>query len=91
MIWFLLPSLVLGLGIALGAALARHAELHRMQSGVETRRKAQSPGRDSALLQHPVIDLSRCLGCGTCVAACPEQGVLDLVHGQAAVIDGDRR
>jgi dihydropyrimidine dehydrogenase (NAD+) subunit PreT len=39
---------------------------------------------------HPVIDLSRCLGCGTCVEACPEDQVLELVHGQAAVIHGAR-
>jgi thioredoxin reductase len=41
-------------------------------------------------LQLPVIDLMRCLGCGTCVEACPEDGVLQLVHGQAAVVAANR-
>ena len=38
-------------------------------------------------LQVPVIDLQKCLGCGTCVRECPEEGVLALVHGQAAVVN----
>jgi len=90
MIWVLLSALVLGLGVALGSVFVRQAELRRMQAGIAARREADAPGREAALLQHPVVDLSRCLGCGTCVSACPEQGVLDLVHGQAAVIDGTR-
>jgi len=38
---------------------------------------------------HPVIDASKCLGCGTCVKACPETShhdVLGLINGKAALI-----
>ncbi len=38
---------------------------------------------------HPVIDESRCLGCGACVAACPEapqHHVLGLIDGKAALV-----
>jgi len=38
---------------------------------------------------HPSIDLSRCLGCGACVTACPEQPehqVLGLIDGKARLI-----
>src|SRR5204862_6645216 len=35
----------------------------------------------------PIIDLEKCLGCGTCIRECPEDGVLGLVHGQAAVVN----
>jgi thioredoxin reductase/ferredoxin len=38
---------------------------------------------------HPVIDPSRCLGCGACVAACPEQPqhtVLGLIDGKAVLV-----
>lgn len=35
---------------------------------------------------HPLIDESTCLGCGSCVPACPEQNVLGLIDGKAALI-----
>ncbi|MHC4408663.1 MAG: NAD(P)-binding domain-containing protein, partial [Planctomycetota bacterium] len=47
-------------------------------------------GASAVQLNHPVVDLTRCLGCGTCVDACPENNVLELVHGQAMVVNGAR-
>src|SRR5215472_14906092 len=38
---------------------------------------------------HPIIDPSRCLGCGACVKACPEQPhheVLGLIGGKAVLV-----
>jgi thioredoxin reductase/ferredoxin len=38
---------------------------------------------------HPVIDPSKCLGCGACVKACPEQPhheVLGLINGKAVLV-----
>jgi len=35
---------------------------------------------------HPVFDHPRCLGCGSCVAACPEMNVLGLIGGKAELI-----
>lgn len=38
---------------------------------------------------HPLIDPSKCLGCGTCVKACPETShhdVLGLINGKAVLI-----
>jgi ferredoxin len=37
----------------------------------------------------PVIDLSRCDGCGICVASCPTQAV-NLVDGRAKITVPDR-
>jgi thioredoxin reductase/ferredoxin len=34
---------------------------------------------------HPVVDPAKCLGCGTCVTACPEKNVLGLVAGRAVL------
>ncbi len=90
MSWLLLFGLTLALGIAVLAQFARRAELKRMRGAVERRERAARNGGAKAQLQHPVVDLSRCLGCGTCVAACPEEGVLELVHGQAMVVKGAR-
>ena len=88
MSWTLLVGLVLALGFALSVAALRRAELARMRRSVQTRDQAIRQGSDKAQFQFPVVDLSRCLGCGTCVAACPEEGVLELVHGQAMVTNG---
>lgn len=35
---------------------------------------------------HPIIDPSKCLGCGSCADACPEKNVLGIVDGKAALI-----
>ncbi len=50
--------------------------------------EARAIGSHEARLQRPEIDHMRCLGCGACVQACPEQGVLGLLHGQAVVLHG---
>jgi thioredoxin reductase/NAD-dependent dihydropyrimidine dehydrogenase PreA subunit len=34
---------------------------------------------------HPLIDESLCLGCASCVDACPEHDVLGLLHGKAVL------
>ncbi len=47
-------------------------------------------GMDRASGQFPQIDVGACIGCGTCVAACPEGDVLGIVMGKAVVINGAR-
>lgn len=90
MSWTLLIGIVALLGILLLAQLARRAELHRMERRISVRERELRQGSSEAQLMEPVIDLTRCLGCGSCVIACPEEGVLELVHGQAVVVRGAR-
>jgi thioredoxin reductase/ferredoxin len=88
----LLPliALALGLAFAVAATGARRMELARLRRGLEERREAKVRGSHRARLQFPHVDLSRCIGCGTCVKACPEEGVLEVIHGQALVVHGAR-
>ena len=90
MSWTVLVVLVLALGFALVALLLRRAELARIRRTVAKREEAVRQGSEQAQLHHPVIDLTRCLGCATCEAVCPEGGVLEIVHGQAVVVNGAR-
>ena len=90
MSWTLLAGLLLVLGTALLLAWHRRQQLTAMHGVVRERADAERLGSSKAQLQYPVIDLSRCLGCGACIKACPEEGVLELVHGQAMVVHGAR-
>jgi thioredoxin reductase/ferredoxin len=59
---------------------ARH--LHTLQETV-------AAGMTEPASLHPLIDASKCLGCGTCVKACPETShhdVLGLINGKAVLI-----
>ncbi len=61
----------------------RHADRRRL---VMTREL----GMDRPPGQYPLIDASACIGCGSCVDACPEGDVLGIVMGKAVVINGAR-
>ncbi|MBK8101684.1 MAG: NAD(P)-binding domain-containing protein [Planctomycetes bacterium] len=84
-------TLPLGLlTFALAAVLRRRAELRHFKNSLAERSLARSRGSHQARLQHPAIDLSSCIGCGACVRACPEEGVLGVAYGQAMVVHGAR-
>lgn len=77
--------------VLLAAAVwARRHELVLQDDVLTARERAIATGANRARLQHPVVDLSRCIGCGICVRACPEDEVLGLAHGQALVLHGAR-
>jgi thioredoxin reductase len=86
----LLAVLILVLALGLLSLYVCEADLTQTALKTADLADAKKKGSHKARLQYPTIDLSRCLGCGTCVRACPEDGVLELIHGQSAVIHGAR-
>jgi thioredoxin reductase (NADPH) len=45
-------------------------------------------GLQSAVSMHPHIDAGACIGCGSCVGACPEGDVLGVIGGKAVLVHG---
>lgn len=77
----------LPLVLIMGWFLRRRVRLERVSE--RARENAHSAGLIDPLSLHPVIDPSRCIGCGSCVKACPEQPVhhvLGLVGGRAELV-----
>lgn len=54
------------------------------------KKEAQAMGIDQPRAQYPMIDRSLCIGCSSCIKACPEGDVLGIVAGIAEVINGLR-
>jgi thioredoxin reductase/ferredoxin len=58
----------------------RHAAALRLLSD------AYESGLSEPASLHPIIDPALCLGCATCVSACPEGDILGLVAGKAVLV-----
>src|SRR5579862_3486095 len=77
----------LPLAIFLAVYLVRQQRTHARHR--RAHQESVSAGLTEPASLHPVIDESRCLGCGACVAACPEQPhhtVLGLIDGKAVLV-----
>ena len=62
----------------------------KQKQTIDKLNEATRIGSNKALMQHPIIDLSRCIGCGICTKVCPEGEVLGLVGGKAVLINGSK-
>ncbi len=60
----------------------------RNREDKQRKNEATLLGADKPVAQYPQIDYHRCIGCGTCVEACPEGNVLGIVQGKATIING---
>lgn len=59
----------------------------RHKSSLRIFEDAVSSGLTEPASLHPVINNAKCLGCASCVSACPEKDVLGVIHGKANLIN----
>jgi thioredoxin reductase len=85
LVWSLAIAIVI-------AVVAPFAISFRRKQRRDHERKAEAAalGLDRPAAQFPYVDPRLCIGCGACVAACPEGDVLGVVGGTATVINGLR-
>ncbi|NOY62283.1 MAG: NAD(P)-binding domain-containing protein [Gammaproteobacteria bacterium] len=57
------------------------------QRSASIKRDALQAGLTEPASLHPIIDPLRCIGCGACVAACPEKQVLGLINRKSELIN----
>ncbi len=62
----------------------------RVRRDRERKAEASKLGIDRPVAQYPFVDDRFCIGCGACVAACPEGDVLGVVGGTAVVVNALR-
>ena len=71
-------------GLVVGYIFILMRKEHRSKAALRESREA---GLTEPASLHPVINQSLCIGCTSCVRACPEQSVLGIVGGKAALIN----
>jgi thioredoxin reductase/Pyruvate/2-oxoacid:ferredoxin oxidoreductase delta subunit len=75
----------------LGFFVVRYWRAHK-HSETKARESAERGAlfSDGPKAQHPKILQDYCIGCGACVAVCPEGDVLGLIDGKASIINGHK-
>lgn len=60
------------------------------KTAAERKAEAHALGVDRPRSQFPYVNPALCIGCATCAMVCPEGDVIGIVHGVAAIINGER-
>lgn len=78
--------------LVVAAIVAPYFLAFRRRRHADRERKAEATqlGIDRPVAQYPFVDPMSCIGCGSCVLACPEGDVLAVVGGVATVVNGLR-
>jgi thioredoxin reductase/NAD-dependent dihydropyrimidine dehydrogenase PreA subunit len=60
---------------------------HRHRNARSRRDRVIAAGLTQPASLHPVIDAHSCIGCRSCVSACPENSILGIIEGKAELIN----
>lgn len=71
--------------LILACYLYKRRKQHRTSE--EFLAQAKSDGLTEPVSLHPIIDPLKCLGCASCISACPEQNVLGLIDRHAYLVN----
>lgn len=82
-----LALLIYGLVMALIWGLYAWLRARRTRKNLAKLNSARAEGLGEPASLHPLIDHARCIGCGSCIEACPEKKVLGLIRGKAELIN----
>ena len=80
LILYLLPMLLIWAGYT-GLRVRRHRRASALRDG------AVEAGLVQPASLHPLIDRNVCIGCRSCVSACPEQDVLGVISDKAELVN----
>lgn len=59
----------------------------RQKASEHMRAEAIESGLTEPASLHPTFDHSKCLGCGTCMRACPEGAIIGIINGKAELVE----
>ena len=78
-------------GSVLGFFFTRYWRAHKQKEALShAAREKGALFSEGPKAQHPRIHTDSCIGCGACIAVCPEGDVLGLVNGKATIINGHK-
>jgi thioredoxin reductase/Pyruvate/2-oxoacid:ferredoxin oxidoreductase delta subunit len=84
-----LGYLIYGLPLLLILGWFSRRRVHLERHSAATHESSTAAGLIDPASLHPLVDPSRCIGCGSCIKACPEQPehhVLGLIDGRAQLV-----
>jgi thioredoxin reductase/NAD-dependent dihydropyrimidine dehydrogenase PreA subunit len=84
--WFFV-SLVYLVPMALMVGIYVFLRQRRNRTSTRSLAESMEAGLTDPVSLHPIVDPKLCIGCGSCVSACPEKGVLGLIHSKAELIN----